>query len=63
MIVGQVPVPSSEVLSPKVPPEIAIPPAPYLDRKARTIPHPTAVWSYIKPLILYGRHLGFKGNF
>ena len=27
------------------------------------IPHLTEIWSYINPFMLYGRHLGFKGNF
>jgi len=29
----------------------------------RAVPHLTEVWSYINPFMLYGRHLGFKGNF
>ena len=28
-----------------------------------TVPHLAEVWSYINPFMLYGRHLGFKGNF
>ncbi len=56
-------VPSGEHRSPKVRTDIPIPPAPYLDRKIRTIPHLAEVWSYINPFMLYGRHLGFKGNF
>ena len=49
--------------SPKVRTDIPIPPAPYLDRKVRAVPHLAEVWSYINPFMLYGRHLGFKGNF
>src|ERR1700761_6339712 len=56
-------VPSGETRSPKVHTDIAIPAAPYLDRRVRTIPHLTEIWSYINPFMLYGRHLGFKGNF
>lgn len=56
-------VPSGERRSPKVRTDIPIPAAPYLDRKLRTIPHLAEVWSYINPFMLYGRHLGFKGNF
>ena len=56
-------VPSGEYRSPKVRTEITIPPAPYADRKVRSIPHLTELWSYINPYMLYGRHLGFKGNF
>ena len=29
----------------------------------RVIPHLAEVWSYINPYMLYGRHLGFRGNF
>ncbi len=58
-----VPVPSGEVRSPKVHTGVPIPPAPYLDRRVRIIPHLAEVWSYIAPHMLYGRHLGFKGNF
>jgi 5-methyltetrahydrofolate--homocysteine methyltransferase len=42
---------------------IPIPAAPYLDRKLRDVPNLAEVWSYINPYMLYGRHLGFKGNF
>ena len=37
--------------------------APYLDRRVRDVPNLAEVWSYINPFMLYGRHLGFKGNF
>ena len=43
--------------------DIPIPAAPYLDRRVRSIPNLAEVWSYINPFTLYGRHLGFKGNF
>ena len=56
-------VPSGEVRSPKVRTSVPIPPAPYLDRKVRLVPHLAEMWSYINPFMLYGRHLGFKGNF
>ena len=56
-------IPSGEVRSPKVHTDVPIPPAPYLDRRVRTIPNLPEVWSYINPFMLYGRHLGFKGNF
>ncbi len=56
-------VPSGERRSPKVRLDIPIPPAPYLDRKVRLIPNLPEVWSYINPFMLFGRHLGFKGNF
>ena len=59
-----VPVPNaSETRSPKVRIDIPTPAAPYLDRKTREQRHLAEVWSYINPYMLYGRHLGFKGNF
>ena len=51
------------VRSAKVRLDIPIPPAPYLERKLRDVPHLAEVWSYINPFMLYGRHLGYKGNF
>jgi len=56
-------IPSGEGRSPKVHADIPIPPAPYLDRKVRQLPNLPEIWSYINPFMLYGRHLGFKGNF
>jgi 5-methyltetrahydrofolate--homocysteine methyltransferase len=56
-------VPVSERRSPKVRTALPIPPAPALDRKIRDVPHLAEVWSYINPHMLYGRHLGYKGNF
>jgi 5-methyltetrahydrofolate--homocysteine methyltransferase len=55
--------PASIKRSAKIREDISIPPAPYLERKARTIPHLAEVWSYINPHMLYGKHLGFKGHF
>jgi 5-methyltetrahydrofolate--homocysteine methyltransferase len=55
--------PSITARSAKVRTGIPIPPAPYLDRKLREIPQLPEVWSYINPYMLYGRHLGYKGNF
>jgi 5-methyltetrahydrofolate--homocysteine methyltransferase len=49
--------------SPKVHTDLPIPAAPYLDRRVREIPNLHEIWSYINPFMLYGRHLGFKGNF
>jgi 5-methyltetrahydrofolate--homocysteine methyltransferase len=53
----------SDGAQPKVRTDIPIPAAPYLDRKVRDVPHLAEVWSYINPYMLYGRHLGYKGNF
>jgi len=55
--------PHQQSRSPKVRMDIPIPAAPYLDRKVREVPNLPEVWSYINPFMLYGRHLGFKGNF
>jgi 5-methyltetrahydrofolate--homocysteine methyltransferase len=55
--------PQSERRSSKVRTGLAIPPAPYLDRKVRDIPNLGEIWSYINPFMLFGKNLGFKGNF
>jgi 5-methyltetrahydrofolate--homocysteine methyltransferase len=49
--------------SAKVRADIPIPAAPSLERKVRDVPNLAEVWSYINPYMLYGKHLGFKGNF
>jgi len=49
--------------SSKVHTDIPIPAAPYLDRRVRDVPNLAELWSYMNPYMLYGRHLGFKGNF
>ena len=43
--------------------DVPVPAAPYLDRRVREVRNLAEVWSYINPHMLYGRHLGFKGNF
>ncbi len=53
----------TEARSRKVRADIAIPAAPYLERKVRDVPHLAEIWSYINPHMLYGKHLGYKGNF
>jgi 5-methyltetrahydrofolate--homocysteine methyltransferase len=55
--------PFSTLRSRKVRTDIPVPPAPYLDRKIRTVPHLAELWSYINPFMLYGKNLGYKGNF
>ncbi len=55
--------PVTEGRSRKVRADLPIPAAPYLERKVRDVPHLAEVWSYINPHMLYGRHLGYKGNF
>ncbi len=60
---AETPAPLSTRRSGKVRPDIPIPAAPYLERRVREMPHLAEVWSYINPYMLYGRHLGYKGNF
>ena len=43
--------------------DLPIPPVAYLERKVRSVPDLNEVWSYINPFMLFGRHLGFRGNF
>ena len=42
--------------------DVPIPPIPYTDRKVRLVPQLDEIWSYINPMMLFVRHLGFKGN-
>src|SRR5437667_10355388 len=49
--------------SPRVRVDLPIPAVKYLDRKARLVPDLREVWGYINPFMLYGRHLGFRGDF
>ncbi len=63
VVVAEAPVTPQQSRSSKVRADIPIPTAPYLDRRVREIPNLAEVWSYINPYMLYGRHLGFKGNF
>lgn len=56
-------VPQTERRSSKVRLDIPVPAAPYLDRKVRAVPNLGEIWSYINPFMLYGKNLGYKGNF
>jgi 5-methyltetrahydrofolate--homocysteine methyltransferase len=49
--------------SPKVRTDLPIPSVETLDRKVRLVPDLREVWSYINPFMLFGRHMGFKGDF
>ena len=53
----------TKIRSKKVSIDLSIPLVPYLDRKVRTVPQLRELWSYINPQMLFGKHLGFKGNF
>jgi len=49
--------------SPRIRTDLPIPAVQYLDRKVRLVPDLREVWSYINPFMLYGRHMGFRGDF
>jgi len=49
--------------SPRVRTDLPIPTPNTLERKLRLVPDLRDVWSYINPFMLYGRHLGFRGDF
>jgi 5-methyltetrahydrofolate--homocysteine methyltransferase len=49
--------------SAKVRADLPIEPVGYLERKVRLVPDLGEVWSYINPYMLYGRHMGYKGDF
>ena len=49
--------------SPKVRTDLPIPNVLYVERKVRLVPDLQEVWSYINPYMLYGRHMGFRGDF
>jgi 5-methyltetrahydrofolate--homocysteine methyltransferase len=53
----------STVRSSKVRADIPVPAAPCSDRRVREVPDLHEIWSYINPYMLYGKHLGFRGNF
>jgi 5-methyltetrahydrofolate--homocysteine methyltransferase len=53
----------STTRSAKVRIDIPARPAPYYDRKIRAVPQLKEVWEYINPFMLYGKNLGYKGNF
>jgi 5-methyltetrahydrofolate--homocysteine methyltransferase len=53
----------SEERSPRVRVDLPIPPVAYLDAKIRAVPELKEIWSYINAYMLFGRHLGFKGQF
>ncbi len=56
------PAPVAETRSRKVRADLPVPVAPYSDHRVRDLRNLAEIWSYINPYMLYGRHLGFKGN-
>jgi 5-methyltetrahydrofolate--homocysteine methyltransferase len=55
--------PAGDERSPRIRPDLPIPGVAYLDRKVRRVPDLNEIWSYVNPYMLFGRHLGFRGNF
>jgi 5-methyltetrahydrofolate--homocysteine methyltransferase len=49
--------------SPRVRTDLPIPSVATLERKVRLVPDLREIWSYINPFMLYGRHLGYRGDF
>src|SRR2546422_3015383 len=49
--------------SPRVRTDLPIPRVATLERKVRLVPDLREVWRYINPFMLYGRHMGFRGDF
>jgi 5-methyltetrahydrofolate--homocysteine methyltransferase len=49
--------------SPRVRADLPIPGIATLDRKVRLVPDLRDIWSYINPFMLYGRHMGYRGDF
>jgi 5-methyltetrahydrofolate--homocysteine methyltransferase len=49
--------------SPRVRTELPIPTVQSVERKVRLVPDLRDIWSYVNPFMLYGRHMGFRGDF
>jgi 5-methyltetrahydrofolate--homocysteine methyltransferase len=54
---------AGEERAPHIRVDLPIPQVAYTERKVRDVPDLHEVWSYINPFMLFGRHLGFRGNF
>jgi 5-methyltetrahydrofolate--homocysteine methyltransferase len=55
--------PAGEERSSRLRTDLPIPPVAYLDRKKRAVPDLNEIWTYVNPYMVFGRHLGFRGNF
>lgn len=55
--------PTGEERAPRLRVNIPTPHVGYLDRKVRAVPDIQEIWSYVNSYMVYGRHLGFRGNF
>jgi len=60
--VSVAPIPSVR-RSPRVRADLSIPSVATLERKVRLVPDLRKIWSYINPFMLYGRHMGYRGDF
>ena len=49
--------------SPKIRRDLPIPEVATLERKVRLVPDLRELWGYINPFMLYGRHMGYRGDF
>jgi 5-methyltetrahydrofolate--homocysteine methyltransferase len=49
--------------SPLVRVDLPIPGVATLERKVRLVPDLREIWSYINPFMLFGRHMGYRGDF
>ncbi len=57
------PIARSTARSPRIRIDVAIPSAPYLDRRVYTVPNLADVWTYLNPHLLFERQLGYRGSF
>ena len=55
--------PASIRRSSRVRPDAPPLPPPYAERIVRDVPQLREIWAYLNPVMLFNRHLGFKGNF
>ena len=55
--------PPGEERSPRIRTDLPIPAVAYLDRKKRAVPDVNEIWDYVNPYMVFGRHLGFRGDF
>jgi len=49
--------------APSVRADLPIPKVAYTDRRVRLVPDLREIWTYVNPYMLYGRHMGFRGDF
>jgi len=54
---------AGEDRAPSIRTDLPIPEVAYDDRRVRPVRNLQEIWNYINPYMLFGRHLGFRGNF